>query len=323
MKFKQVLIFISILFFVSSCTAQIPSKKSIKEAISIFAYDDIEEAIAHYKELKKNNEGDYNFNDANELNNLGYQLINDDRVIDAIKIFQLLVSEFPNGFNGFDSLGEAYYIKGDFEQAIINYQKSLNLKPKNSNAERLIAEIAYKNRDKNKFYRVYSKQQYLDDIDELAKTLTTVNPHPYKAISKKQFWNVVEQKKALVADSTTYAEFIWHCSELVANINCGHSAIPMYFQQESEMLPDSLRFPLELFYIDGRLYVADALTNKDIIQTGTEVFSINGKSSVEITEDIFKHIASQGKVESPAKRHLFNWRASTMIPYSLGFPKKI
>ncbi|WP_460219394.1 S41 family peptidase [Psychroserpens sp. MEBiC05023] len=321
MKFKQLIIFVSILFFTSSCTAQVHSKKSIKEAIITFAYNDIDKAIVHYKNLKKNNEEDYNFDDKNELNSLGYQLINDNRVNDAIKVFQFLVSEFPNGYNGYDSLGEAYYIKGDYEKAIVNYQKSLDLNPENTNAERIIAEIKFKNREKDKFYKTYSKQQYLDDLDELAKTLTTINPHPYKSISKNRFWKVVEDKKGLITDNTTYADFIWHCSELVANINCGHSAIPMYFQQESEMLLDTLRFPMELFYIDGRLYVADALTNNHSIRAGTEVFSINGKSSIEITEDIFKHISTQGKVESASKRHFFNAFSSAIIPYALGFPK--
>ncbi len=322
MMFKQFIILNSILFFASISNAQIQSQKSIKETLISYAYNNIDKAIRHYKILKKDNSKQYNFNDKNELNNLGYQLMNDGRVDDAIKIFQLLVFEFPNDFNGYDSLGEAYYMNENYEKAVINYQKSLDLNPKNTNAERFITKIKFENRDKNKFYKIYTKQQYLDDLYELAHSLTTVNPHPYKSISKEEFWKVVEDKKDLITDKTTYAEFIWHCSELVANINCGHSAIPMYFQQESEMLPDTLRFPMELSYIDNRLYVIDPLINKNQVKVGIEIFSINGKSSFEIIEDIFKHTSSQGKVENPAKRHLFNGRATAMVPYSLGFPKE-
>lgn len=321
MKFRLLLFLVTILFVETTCTAQVQSKQSIKKAITAYAYNDIDKAIAHYKHLKENNKKQYNFNDENELNSLGYRLINENRIGDAIKIFQLLISEFPNGSNGYDSLGEAYYRKGDTKKALVNYQKSLELNPKNTNAERFITRIAFENRNKNKFYKKYSKQQYLDDLEELAQTLTTVNPHPYKSISRDHFWNVVEQKKEVITENTTYAEFIWHCSELVANINCGHSAIPFYFQQESEMLPDSLRFPMELFYVDGRVYVVNSLTNSGSIQPGTELFSINGKSITKILEDIFKHISSQGIVGSSTKRHFFNAFSSAIIPYSLNFPK--
>ncbi len=307
------------LFMVNGCQSQ--AKKSIKRVLVEKSYNDIDAAIDYYENLKKDKLDHYNFEDLNELNNLGYQLINDGRTEDAIKIFKLLVSEFPNSANPYDSLGEAYLLSGNKELSLKNYKKSLELNPENNNARNYIAKIEFENRDKNKFNNVYPKQQYLDDIDELVKTLTTVNPAPYKFMPKEEFWRVVEEIKNVITNNTTYSEFIWHCSKLVANINCGHSAIPMYFEQESEMLPANLRFPLELFNIEGKLYVADALNNKKKVKSGTEIQTINGKSSTEILEDINKHISSQGNVGNVAKRHLFNWHSTAMIPYSFGFPE--
>ena len=318
-KINKFIPLLLIFFIISGCQAQ--SIKSIKSTLVETSYDNIDDAIVHYHKLKKEQPKAFNFNDEYELNNLGYQLINDDRIEDAIKIFKLLVSEFPNSANPYDSLGEAYSLSGNTELAIENYKKSLALNPKNENAERFILNKLFENRDKNKFQKVFERRQYVDDLDELVKKLTTINPHPYKFMSKDNFWRVVEEKKSLLTDKTTYSEFIWHCSELVANINCGHSAIPMYFNQESEMLPANLRFPMELFNIDGKLYVADTLINNNKVKSGAEILTINGKNFTEIIADINKHISSQGNVGNASKRHLFNWQSSAMIPYSFGFPE--
>ena len=316
-SYKSILLLLS--FFIANvCLSQ--DKKSITSILVETSYNDIDNAIVYYHKLKKDKPETFNFNDERELNGLGYRLINDGRIEDAIKIFGLLISEFPESSNPYDSLGEAYFLSGNMDLALVNYKKSLALNPNNENAERFILNIQFENRDKNKFNNIYPKQHYLHDIDELAKTLTTVNPYPYKFMSKEKFWNVVDEKKNLITDTTTYPEFIWHCSELVANINCGHSSIPMYFQQESEMLPASLRFPMELFNLKGKLYVSDALINNKRVKAGIEILTINGKTSTEIIEDINKHISSQGKVGNAAKRHLYNWQSTALIPYSFGFP---
>ncbi|MFK7809537.1 MAG: S41 family peptidase, partial [Saprospiraceae bacterium] len=191
--------------------------------------------------------------------------------------------------------------------------------PDNQNAYRMMLNMQFENRDKDKFSKVYSKQKYENDLDELAKTLTEVNPIPYKFISKEKFWRDVENKKKMISDSTSYAEFVWHCSQIVANIGCGHSSIVYYFGQEEEMLPDSLRFPLEVKLIDGRMYVSDPLVNSGKINSETEIFQINGKSTEEIKALIFPHISTQGTNVS-GKRQMFNTYGSAMIAYALNFP---
>ncbi|MFK7808944.1 MAG: tetratricopeptide repeat protein, partial [Saprospiraceae bacterium] len=286
--------------------------KSIFDELTSTSYDEVDVMIQRYHKLKKEKIEEYNFSNEWELNKLGYQLMSEDRIDDAIKIFQLLIEEFPTSFNPYDSMGEAYMKQGKDKLAIENYQKSLELNPDNQNAYRMMLNMQFENRDKDKFSKVYSKQKYENDLDELAKTLTEVNPSPYKFISKEKFWGDVEDKKKMISDSTTYAEFVWHCSQIVANIGCVHSAIIYYFKQEEEMLPDSLRFPLEVKLIDGRMYVSDPLVNFDKINPKTEIFQINGKSTEEIKALIFPHISTQGTNVS-GKRQMFNTYGSAMI----------
>jgi tetratricopeptide (TPR) repeat protein len=69
-----------------------------------------------------------------QLNSLGYELMAKKRVEQAIEIFKLNVSAFPQSANVYDSLGEAYLVIGKKELAIKNYEKALELNPKQSSA---------------------------------------------------------------------------------------------------------------------------------------------------------------------------------------------
>jgi tetratricopeptide (TPR) repeat protein len=65
----------------------------------------------------------------NELNAYGYQLLNQGDNDGAIKYLKLNTDRHPESANAWDSLGEAYAIKGDKENAIKNFKKSLSLNP--------------------------------------------------------------------------------------------------------------------------------------------------------------------------------------------------
>lgn len=97
-------------------------------------------AIASYRRLKKEHPADYDFSEK-ELNALGYQLLNHQRVADAIEIFKLNVEMYPQGSNAYDSLGEAYLRNNNRELAIKNYKKSLELNPNNKNAIEVLKRL--------------------------------------------------------------------------------------------------------------------------------------------------------------------------------------
>ncbi len=116
-------------------------KKSIEKKIIAKTMQNVDEGIALYHQLKKDNIDIYNFENQNELNNVGYALLSKNKVKDAIKIFTLLVSEFPKYPNPYDSLGEAYFINKEYELAIKNYKISLELNPINTHAVEMIDKI--------------------------------------------------------------------------------------------------------------------------------------------------------------------------------------
>ncbi len=167
------------------------------------------------------------------------------------------------------------------------------------------------------FYKVYPEGAYLADIDTLAATLVNTHPEPHRFTPKDEFWTTIASKKAMINDRTTFSEFIWMCSEIIANLNCSHSSLG-WFNQESKILPMKLRFPLEARFIDDRLYVSDPLINGDKISAGAEIFAINGMDIPQLQEIVFEHINSQGENES-YKRLLFNAYVTSYIPYAMGF----
>lgn len=65
----------------------------------------------------------------NEINTYGYQLLNQGDMEGAIRFFKMNTERFPKSANTWDSLGEGYFIKGDKENAIANFKKSLSLDP--------------------------------------------------------------------------------------------------------------------------------------------------------------------------------------------------
>jgi dienelactone hydrolase len=102
-----------------------------------------EAAVRQYYELKKTGTDRYDFSER-ELNVLGYILLGEHRIKEAIEIFKLNVAVYPEAFNTYDSLGEAYLADNERELAVKNYKKSLELNPKNQNAIDVLKKIEQK-----------------------------------------------------------------------------------------------------------------------------------------------------------------------------------
>lgn len=99
-----------------------------------------EPALAWYADNKKQFPDWLLFDEAT-VNILGYQLMGKGKMEDAIEIFTLNTKEYPNSFNVWDSLAEAYLKSGDQEKAKKYYKKSLVLNPENTNAEKMLSSM--------------------------------------------------------------------------------------------------------------------------------------------------------------------------------------
>ncbi len=103
-----------------------------------FIINDFKTAVEIYNQIKQDNK-DINFERA--LTRTGYFHLSNNEITKSISIFTLYTKEYPNSYNAFDSLGEAYFKNKQYNLAEKNYRISLNLAPKNKNAETMLKKI--------------------------------------------------------------------------------------------------------------------------------------------------------------------------------------
>lgn len=116
-------------------------KPSVASVLApILAADGPEAAIAEYRRLKAERETEYSFDEV-ELNELGYRLLGAGQVEEAVAILELNAEMFPESFNTYDSLAEAYAESGRNDLAVRNYARSLELNPNNVNAVRQLVQL--------------------------------------------------------------------------------------------------------------------------------------------------------------------------------------
>ncbi len=127
--------------WVPNVKAALDTRKSIAQALSAtIASSGIDAAVKQYHELRASAPAIYNF-DEGELNRLGYILIRENKFKEAIRIFRLNIEVYPQSSNVYDSLAEGYMDDGDKAPAVANYQKSLQLNPKNRNAVVMLQKL--------------------------------------------------------------------------------------------------------------------------------------------------------------------------------------
>ena len=97
-------------------------------------------AKALYRRIESEAASDYQFGDE-ELNQLGYYFLRQEKVADSIAVFRFNVELFPDVGNAHDSLGEAYMLDGQSELAIQSYRRALELEPENENARRMLTQL--------------------------------------------------------------------------------------------------------------------------------------------------------------------------------------
>jgi hypothetical protein len=118
-------------------------KKGVAAAVlleRVIKEQGIEVGINKYYELKVHTPKDCYF-DESSFNILGYKLMNQKKISEAIAVFNLNMKTYPDSWNTYYSLAEAYMKNGSKKLAIINYQKSLELNPDNAYAKKLIEKL--------------------------------------------------------------------------------------------------------------------------------------------------------------------------------------
>lgn len=120
---------------------QEPKKSLAFELLDSFLEKGVAEGLNTYNKLKS--DPTYGIKEG-EINDSGYQLLQNGKTKEAIEMFKINVETYPKEGNVYDSLGEAYLKDGNKNLAIANYKKSIELDPKNEEGKKVLAELLKK-----------------------------------------------------------------------------------------------------------------------------------------------------------------------------------
>lgn len=98
------------------------------------------EHAAEIADKMKEKDSDFNLPE-DDVNDLGFILMRDDKKKEAVEIFKFNLAKFRNSANAYDSLAEGYEAAGEKELAIKNFKKAIELNPKNTYAADRIREL--------------------------------------------------------------------------------------------------------------------------------------------------------------------------------------
>jgi len=76
-----------------------------------------------------------------DINAIGYRLMGNKKLDEAIEVFKLNTQLYPESFNTWDSLGEAYAAAGKKTEAIENYEKSVKINPNSDSGKAALTKL--------------------------------------------------------------------------------------------------------------------------------------------------------------------------------------
>lgn len=117
---------------------ELPKKSGAYEVLSVIKTEGIEAGEAHYKKLKEADT--HNFNE-NQMNEIGYLLMGEDKITEALAVFKWNMESYPDSFNTYDSYAEASMKDGNNEDAINYYKKSIEINPGNQNGIDMLKKL--------------------------------------------------------------------------------------------------------------------------------------------------------------------------------------
>ena len=126
-----------------TCHRGRPRPMTLSEELgSVYETAGIDSTVARYTMLRERfyGAGAYDFSEKS-LNDLGAALMEKGRNEDAIRIFRLNVDQNPNSSFAYSSLADAYAAVGNKDLAIQNYERAVQLEPRNREAEQKLKAL--------------------------------------------------------------------------------------------------------------------------------------------------------------------------------------
>lgn len=163
MKKIRMILPLTILGTVLSLTGPVQTKiPTEREFINLIQTEGVAKAVEVFRLIRKQHP-DVSIFERKSLNNLGWELASAGQLEKAIEVFELNIEAYPDHYDPYDSYAEALVMRGDYESALKNYRKSVELNPDNANATRTITVLEN-----------YSKHEYMIPMRDGVRLYTQV-----------------------------------------------------------------------------------------------------------------------------------------------------
>ena len=115
--------------------------KIVDSLAAAYSQGGCDAALERYRRFTNSNlHNEYLYSEG-VLNLVGYELLNNGRIEDALRVFRLNMEEYPASWNMFDSYGEACMKAGMKELAIESYERALALDPSHENPRKMLRQL--------------------------------------------------------------------------------------------------------------------------------------------------------------------------------------
>lgn len=137
-----------------------------------------------------------------------------------------------------------------------------------------------------------AKTDLLTDLRYLNEAVVHGHPVNYRPTDRVNLDLIVRKAEAIDRDSIPVFRYRLLLGEALQQIGCLHTSItklPILPKVVTKRYP-----PLDLKYLDGKLFVVDRAKGVSEVEIGDEILSINGVKTATIVEDLLTYLAGDG-----------------------------
>jgi len=129
-----------------------------------------------------------------------------------------------------------------------------------------------------------------EDVAILRKALEKYHPGLFWYTSKAEFDTSWDRLGAQLDTDMTDDQFFKLLLPVVSRVQCAHT----FFYPSNIMSSRGTRFPLNLKFLNKKVYILSDFSTKSSIPVGSELLTINGKSIQELVDLLLPNLQAQG-----------------------------
>jgi hypothetical protein len=162
-----------------------------------------------------------------------------------------------------------------------------------------------------------AKKDILDDLRYLNEAVVHGHPANYRPTDRITIDSAVRKVEAIGQDSIPVFTYRLLLGEALQQIGCLHTSVtklPILPKTVTKRYP-----PLDLKYLDGKVFVVGRAAGVSEVDKGDEILSINGVRTGAVVEDLLTYLSGDGGGQVFSAEYL-NKQLLPMLGWYLNFP---